>query len=265
MDNNLHLNDLNILIVEPSHTQQRIIERELNSLGLVKIDTVESAESALEFIKTCPPDLILSAYYLTDTTGSELLLTLREDESNDDICFILVSSVTNIKQLDAVRQAGVVAILPKPFSAKDLVLALKSTLNHLNPEELTLDETDIESLKVLLVDDSPMARKYIKRTLLSMGIENITEAENGLQAVDFLNDSLFELIVTDFNMPEMDGRELSAFVREQSNQSSIPIIMVTSEQDKGRLAAVEKAGVSAICDKPFEPENVRQLIAQLVT
>ncbi|ORU94363.1 MAG: two-component system response regulator [Cycloclasticus sp. symbiont of Bathymodiolus heckerae] len=260
----INLNDLNVLIVEPSKTQQRIIERELNSLSIDKIDAVHTAQEALNYISTGAPDLILSAYYLSDMTGNELLHTLREDATNQGTCFVLVSSVTDIRQLDAIRQAGVVAILPKPFSAKDLSLALKTTLSHLNPEDIALENTDIDDLKILLVDDSKLARKHIRRTLTSMGLENVIEAENGREAVGILNSELFDLIVTDYNMPEMDGRELSAYIREQSDQASVPIIMVTSEQNDSRLAAVQQAGVSAICDKPFEPENVRQLIQQLI-
>jgi len=261
---NIDLNDLNVLIVEPSKTQQRIIERELNSLSIDKIDSVSTAEEALHYIQEGAPDLILSAYYLSDMTGNELLHSLREDKSKQGICFVLVSSVTDIRQLDAVRQAGVVAILPKPFAAQDLEFALKSTLSHLNPEDISLESTDIDDLRILLVDDSALARKHIKRTLTSMGLDNVTEAENGIEAVSILSESLFDLIVTDYNMPEMDGRELSAYIREQSNQSSVPIIMVTSEQNSSRLAAVQQAGVSAICNKPFEPESVRQLIQQLI-
>jgi len=256
----IDLNDLNILIIEPSRAQQHFIERELNTLGIDKVDCVSTAKDALEYILMGAPDLILCAYYLSDMTGCEFLETLRQDEANHEICFVLVSSVTDIKQLDDIRQAGVVAILPKPFSASDLTLALKSTLHHLNPEELT----NLEDLKILLVDDSPLARKHIIRTLKGMGFENITQAENGREAVGLLDETLFDLIVTDYNMPEMDGRELSAYIREQSSQTSVPIIMVTSEQDSSRLAAVQQAGVSAICDKPFDPENVRQLIQRLV-
>jgi len=260
----IDLNDLNVLIVEPSKTQQRIIERELNSLSIDKIDAVHTAQEALDYIKTGAPDLILSAYYLSDMTGNEFLHILREKTTNQDICFVLVSSVTNIRQLDAIRQAGVVAILPKPFVAKDLALALKTTLSHLNPEDIALADHDIDDLRILLVDDSKLARKHIRRTLSSMGLENIIEAENGLEAVGILNAEQFDLIVTDYNMPEMDGRELSAYIREQSNQASVPIIMVTSEQDSSRLTAVQQAGVSAICDKPFEPDSVKQLIQQLI-
>jgi two-component system chemotaxis response regulator CheY len=93
----------------------------------------------------------------------------------------LVSSVTDIKQLDAVRQAGVVAILPKPFVTKNLELALKTSLSHLNPEELALNSTETDDLRIILVDDSALARKHIRRTLSSMGLEN------GYKAVGLLD------------------------------------------------------------------------------
>lgn len=66
-------------------------------------------------------------------------------------------------------------------------------------------------------------------------------------------------------MPEMDGREFVEYVRGRSWQSSVPILMVTSETDQGRSAAVEEAGVSGICDKPFEPAVVRRLLARMLS
>lgn len=87
----INLNDLAVLIVEPSGTQQRIIERELNSLNIDKVDCVTTAQEALDYIKLGAPDLILSAYYLSDMTGSELLHILREDEANQVKPFALCS------------------------------------------------------------------------------------------------------------------------------------------------------------------------------
>ena len=96
-----------------------------------------------------------------------------------------------------------------------------------------------------------------------MGLEKFTEAENGKQAINCLDKHSFDLIVTDYNMPEMDGKDLVYYVRNKSRQSNIPIMMVTSETNKSRLAAVENSGVSAICDKPFEPKVVSRLLRQL--
>ena len=83
--------------------------------------------------------------------------------------------------------------------------------------------------------------------------------------VALLQTTMVDLVITDYNMPEMDGRELTEYIRTQSWQAEVPILMVTSEQNMGRLAAVERAGVSAICDKPFEAGNIRRLISDALT
>ena len=119
-------------------------------------------------------------------------------------------------------------------------------------------------LNVLVVDDSNTARKHIMRVLNNMGIEQITTAENGEQALNLVADRYFDLVVTDYNMPQMDGAELVEHIRRGSAQASIPIIMVSSESDESRLAAVTQAGVSAICDKPFDAFTVKQLIEKIV-
>jgi len=101
--------------------------------------------------------------------------------------------------------------------------------------------------------------------LENLGIEHFLEAEDGRQAVELLGGNFVDLVITDYNMPEMDGKELVEHIRKQSWQSSVPILMVTSEQNTSRLAAVEQAGVSAICDKPFEPSSVKAMIEKALT
>ena len=90
------------------------------------------------------------------------------------------------------------------------------------------------------------------------------EAGDGKEGAAVLAETLVDLIVTDYNMPEMDGREFVEFVRNRSWQRTVPILMVTSESNEGRLAAVEEAGVSGICDKPFEPAVVRSLLGRML-
>lgn len=75
---------------------------------------------------------------------------------------------------------------------------------------------------------------------------------------------MFDLVVTDYNMPEVDGRELTRYIREQSQQSHLPILMVTSESKDTHLANIEQDGVNALCDKPFEPHVVKQILFKLL-
>jgi two-component system chemotaxis response regulator CheY len=139
------------------------------------------------------------------------------------------------------------------------------SLQLLNTEELDLTLFDIQKVRVLLVDDSRLARNHIKRVLENMGIEHITEAENGAHALTFLKENEFDLVVTDYNMPEMDGRELSEYIRYNPATTHIPIIMVTSESsDSANMTNIQQTGVNALCDKPFESDEVREILSRLL-
>ena len=115
-----------------------------------------------------------------------------------------------------------------------------------------------------MVDDSRLARNHIKRVLQNLGIQHLTEAEDGQQAIELLQNNMFDLVVTDFNMPEVNGQELTQYIREHSQQSHIPVLMVTSEANESHLANIAQSGVNALCDKPFEPETVRALLSRIM-
>lgn len=261
---NITLDQLSVLLVEPSSTQRRIITNHLNGFGVMAIDSVENGNEAIRTMDKDKHDLVISAMHLEDMTGTELVQNMRMDDATSDIPFMLISSETDFRYLEPIRQAGVIALLPKPYEIEQLKRALFSTVHYLDPGSLDSKDINPESLNVLVVDDSFTARKHIKRVLGNMGIEKLSEAENGLEAVEIIKDKSFDLIVTDYNMPEMDGKQLVEHIRNNSSQKTIPVLMVSSESDDNRLAAVQQAGISAICDKPFEPETVRELLFKML-
>jgi two-component system chemotaxis response regulator CheY len=254
---------LRVLLVETSVLQAKIVTAALGTLGIKLVTTVDGGQSALASMAFEAPDLVISALYLPDMTGIDLVTRMREDPSQAQIAFILLSSETRPQVLEPVRQCGICSILPKPFAVQQLKRALEATLDFLQPEQTNGFNFHPEELRVLLVDDSPSARKFIRRVLSNLGVQKFLEAENGHQAAQILNETMVDLVVTDYNMPEMDGHELVDHIRQRSWQQSVPVLMVTSEQDNGRLAAVQEAGVSGICDKPFEPSVVRRLLQQI--
>lgn len=264
-DTSITLADLSVALVEPSHTQERIICNHLRSMGVTKITAYATAQSAIDGLRLDVPDLIISAMHLPDRTGTELAQALRTDPATVDILFMLVSSETAYRYLEPLKQAGVVAILPKPFLPEDLRRALNTTLDFLLPDQALLDEGSMDEMRVLIVDDSVTARHHIRRVLHNMGIDRVVEVANGREAIDEVKRNFFDLIVTDYNMPEIDGQQLTQYVREQSTQRSVPILMVTSETDNSRLAQVQHAGVSAVCDKPFEPSGIKNLVRKLLS
>ena len=259
-----NLEQLVVVLVEPSSTQSHIIREYLTVSAIQHLDSVESGCSALQAMANRKPDLVISAMHLPDMTGVELIETMRAQEGLRDIAFILISSETNIRYLDPVRQAGAVAILPKPFEFEQLKKALATTLDYIEPEQLELERFNPEELAVLVVDDSRFSRQHILKTLRNLGIVNITQAENGKAAMPLLEQNNYDLILTDYNMPEMDGKELIGYIRSKDKYADTPVMMVTSETDMGRLAAVDQIGVSAIVDKPFESALIKKLIQKIV-
>lgn len=261
---NPDIHDLAITVIEPSAVQAQIIARHLHGIVVRDVQIVHNGADALDHLSRFKPDLVISAMYLPDMTGAELVQQLRADSRLEDLPFMLISSETSFAMLDPIRQAGVIAILPKPFDPQDLRKALAATLEFVNPDSAALAEVALDDLQVLVVDDSPLARKHISRVLGNLGIEHITTAENGRAAVALIEHNFFDLVVTDYNMPEMDGEMLTRHIREHSSQRSIPVLMVTSEGDSSRLAAVQQAGVSGICDKPFDTATVKRMIRNML-
>lgn len=263
MDVNLSIEELGILLVEPSAMQRRVIQDLLTQQGIHTLVTVASAREAMERMRSFVPDLVITSLYLPDADAHELFGLMQQDERLAACARMVVSSEQKKENLEAVRQAGVLALLPKPFDRKDLQRALNATLDYLSHEEAELSLYDIDTLRVLVVDDSRMARKHLVRVLQQIGVNQLDEAADGREAIDCLQRSSYDLVVTDYNMPVMDGEALINQIRQSADYSHIPVMMVTSE-DESRLAGVRQAGVSAICDKPFEVNQVRQLLVSLL-
>lgn len=262
----MNFSELFVLIIEPSRVQRTIIVNHLKSFGITIIDEYSEGRSALSAMHLQIPDIVLSSMHLPDMTGTDVVNEMRQDPNFCDITFLLVSSETHYRYLEPIRQAGAIAILPKPFTRQDLGVALQSTLHYL----IDLDTPDedkaeaFENLKILLVDDSQLSRKYLHQILDNLGIHAITEASDGAEALKTLKQETFDLIISDYNMPNIDGREMVEYIRAHGEQPTIPIMMVTSEQNKNQLAAIQSAGVSALCAKPLSYDVMKQMIEQLV-
>lgn len=257
-------NELSILLVEPSDTQRKIITQQLKKHGVMEVSQAKTITEALAIIERHSHDLIASAMYFDDGTALELLRKIRANERISETSFMLVTSENKRENLEEFKQSGVIALLPKPFTHEHLAAAINTTIDLLSVDELELEYFDVHEIRVLLVDDSRLARNHIRRVLNNLGLMKVTEAVDGKQAINLLQDNMFDLVVTDYNMPEVDGRELTRYIREQSQQSHLPILMVTSESKDTHLANIEQDGVNALCDKPFEPLLVKQILFKLL-
>lgn len=117
----------------------------------------------------------------------------------------------------------------------------------------------------MVVDDSSTMRRIIKNTLSRLGYEDVFEGEDGLQGWNTLNQNPdIEMLITDWNMPEMNGLELVKKVRADSRFIDLPIIMVTTEGGKTEVVTALKAGVNNYIVKPFTPQVLKEKLSAVL-
>ncbi|BBO56508.1 MAG: chemotaxis protein CheY [Cobetia sp.] len=108
-----------------------------------------------------------------------------------------------------------------------------------------------KNLRILVVDDFPTMRRIVRNLLKELGFTNVEEAEDGQQALEFLNQGSFELVISDWNMPNLDGLEMLRRVRANPATATLPVLMVTAEAKKENIIAAAQAGASGYVVKPF--------------
>jgi len=117
-------------------------------------------------------------------------------------------------------------------------------------------------LKILVVDDSSTMRRIIKNTLARLGYKDILEGADGVEGWAELDANPdIEMLITDWNMPEMNGLELVKKTRADDRFSDLPIIMVTTEGGKSEVITALKAGVNNYIVKPFTPQVLKEKLA----
>lgn len=118
-------------------------------------------------------------------------------------------------------------------------------------------------IKVLVVDDFPTMRRIVKNLLKQLGFENIDEAENGEEALRKLKGGDYGLVVSDWNMPVMEGIELLRHIRNDPHLKDIPFLMVTAEAEKEKVIEAIKAGVDNYIVKPFTGEVLKEKLEKI--
>lgn len=118
-------------------------------------------------------------------------------------------------------------------------------------------------MKVLVVDDFATMRRIIKGVLRQIGFKNFREAEDGKEALQLMKSEKFDLVLCDWNMPEMPGIELLKLVRADDELKDTPFVMVTAEAQKENILEAVKSGVSNYIVKPFTANAVEEKLKKV--
>jgi two-component system, chemotaxis family, chemotaxis protein CheY len=124
----------------------------------------------------------------------------------------------------------------------------------------------VSEVRVLIVDDSSVMRKIVERSLRQAGLDSLLayEAGNGADALEILKSKPVDLILTDINMPSMDGLEFLRQLRSRDLAPGVPVVMITTEASLDRAKQALAAGAQYFIPKPFSIEQVRARVLPLL-
>lgn len=118
-------------------------------------------------------------------------------------------------------------------------------------------------MKILVVDDFSTMRRIIKNLLKDLGFTNIQEADDGSTALPMLLQGDFDFVVTDWNMPGMQGIDLLRAIRADDKLKHLPVLMVTAEAKKEQIVAAAQAGVNGYVVKPFTAGTLKEKLDKI--
>ncbi|HDY87763.1 MAG TPA: response regulator [bacterium] len=119
------------------------------------------------------------------------------------------------------------------------------------------------NMKILIADDFPEVTRLIRNILKNIGFTNIREADGGKAVLRALKKEKYDLILCDWNMPDMPGIEVLKKIRSDDELKDIPFVMITAETEKEKILAAIKAGVSNYIVKPFNAQTIREALKKV--
>jgi two-component system chemotaxis response regulator CheY len=120
-----------------------------------------------------------------------------------------------------------------------------------------------KNMKILVVDDFSTMRRIIKNLLRDLGLTNTQEADDGQTALPMLKEGDFDFVVTDWNMPGMQGIDLLKHIRADENLKHLPVLMVTAEAKREQIIAAAQAGVNGYIVKPFTAGTLKEKLDKI--
>jgi two-component system chemotaxis response regulator CheY len=120
-----------------------------------------------------------------------------------------------------------------------------------------------KNIKILVVDDFPTMRRIIRNLLKELGFVNVEEAEDGAAGLEKAKDGSFQFVISDWNMPNMDGLSMLQAIRADANIGKIPVLMVTAEAKKENIIAAAQAGANGYVVKPFTAATLDEKITKI--
>jgi signal transduction histidine kinase/CheY-like chemotaxis protein len=265
---------LPVLVVDDNATNRRILEEMLASWGLVP-ESVESGPQALARLDQVareghPFSLVLLDVMMPGMDGLTLAEHIRERPENAALPLMLLSSAGPGDDPARAAAAGIARGLTKPVKQSDLLDAILEVLevgpprSEETPPPVLVDGRVHAPLRILLTEDG-LVNQRVAVTLLQHHGHHVVIANNGREALDTLERERFDLVLMDVQMPEMDGFEATAAIREQEKGTGahLPIVAMTAHAMKGDRERCLQAGMDEYISKPIRANELYRVVAMM--
>ncbi len=273
-----NLETLHVLVVDDNATNRRVLEEMLKNWRMrpIMADNGVAALNILAEEQLCDPfRLLLLDINMPEMDGFELATRIRQCPEYSEMSIIVLTSSGMRGDAARCRDLGIAAYLSKPVKQSSLLDAIMTVFGTTEPEssftplvtQHSLRE-ELRPLRILLAEDNAVNQKVAVSMLQKRG-HTVTVANNGkevLTALETGGQPAFDLILMDIQMPEMDGLEATAHIREQEKESDhhIPIIALTANAMKGDREICLNAGMDGYASKPLKAEELFDVMRGLI-
>ncbi|HLZ18412.1 MAG TPA: response regulator, partial [Smithellaceae bacterium] len=243
-----------ILIVDDSAIIRKALTKQMDASG-ARITHAEDGEQAWLAAQSGDFDLIITDVEMPNLDGFGLCQRLKSNAGTRGIPVIILSSLETDKDVEQGFNAGAAAYVAK----SEAHLHLNGTI-----ERVLKQSRFSRSRCILVVDDSPSIRKFVSKALEEAGFQVMT-AENGKHALSRIKEITPDLIISDINMPEMDGIELCKKTHADPGLAVIPFVIMSTNSDRAVMRRLLSWGASSYLVKPFNLEQIVITVERLLS
>jgi len=266
-----------VLIVDDNETNQLILSETVKNWGM-RPTLANNGSAALRMIKqanSCrkPYSLILLDLQMPEMDGIEVVSQLQAFPATDKPNVIMLSSVEAHANATVRASIGISSYLQKPVKESELLDALTNVANDSDPKAATSpvihqpwsDDVQLRQLNILVAEDNFVNQQLMLKVLQQAG-HDVTIAANGREAVEAIQQHSFDVVLMDVQMPEMNGFEATAAIRNLPDKAmrELPIVALTANAMMGDREECLKAGMDAYVTKPVRVKELYAAIAKII-
>jgi len=244
----------NILIVDDSPVTRKALSKQLEQIGS-RVTQAKDGQQGLEIALSQAFDLIISDVNMPRMDGFTLCQKIKDNSSTRGVPVIMLSSMDSDQDIDKGFQSGAAAYISKAEASQELHATIEKVLEQFKSHR---------RYRILVVDDSPTIRTLVRKGLEAAGFQ-APVAKDGKEALALIEEDRPDLILSDINMPVMDGIELCKTVHASDDLASTPFVTMSANSDRAIMRRMLEWGASAYLVKPFNLEQLVITIEKLLS